>query len=162
MKLIFYLLCLGILGINAAYAQQQVDLRAKSDQGSFLIEINWTPNDFGKDNIFEITFIEPETGIKLEDIKYGFAVKDLESGQQITRRVDQVSNEQRVRFDRAGPYTLEIQDIEGLGENAELQVPVTPEFPPVFTIAIMAAVMVAVTMIRLNGKNLFSRSDKKW
>ena len=160
MKLFLALVCVAIFWINCAYAQEQTKFETTSDQGTFRIEINWIPAGLGTENTFEITFIEPETGIKLEDIKYAFAVKDSQSGQQIIRKVDQVSTDQQVRFDRVGPYTLMIQDIEGLGENAELQVEVTPEFPPLPTLAITSIIMIGVILVRRNGKYLFTSSNK--
>jgi hypothetical protein len=160
LKLFLPLVCVAIFWINCAYAQEQTKFETTSDERTFRIEINWIPAELGRENTFEITFIEPETGIKLEDIKYTFSVKDSETEQQIIRKVDQVSTEQQVRFDKVGPYTLMIQDIEGLGENAELQVEVTPEFPPLPTLAITSIAIIAVILIRRNGKYLFTSSNK--
>ena len=156
MKVIFSLFVLAILGVNPAYAQERLNFQIESDQGTFLIDISWIPDDLGKNNVFEISFVEPETGIMLEDIKYDFAIVDSESGQQVFGRVDQVSTEQMVQFDSAGPYTLMVQDIEGLGENAKLEVQVTPEFQPGTVIGMLSALVVSMILVHRCGKNLIT------
>lgn len=109
-----------------AFAQEQIMLEAPSDQSTFLVEIGWTPADIGAENTFEIRFIEPETGKKVEDVVYDFAI--AQAGNTVLERTDQTSNTQQVAFSVAGPYTIIVDNIDGLGEGASFPVQVTPEF----------------------------------
>ena len=148
-------LAFGFL-IAPATAQEQTKLETSSDQGTFRIEIIWTPNELGRDHTFSFVFIEPETNSELEDIQYDFVV--LQGEGQMLRRVDQISTEQTVRFDKVGPHTLVIEDIEGLGEDASLTIEVTPEFPAGAIIPIVVGTLIAIFAVR--SKSLFSQWKK--
>ena len=139
--------------IATAVAQEQTKLNVPSDQGTFQIEVIWTPNELGRDHTFSLTFIEPETKSELEDIQYDLVV--LQGDDQILRRVDQVTTEQKVRFDEVGPHTILIKDIEGLGEDASFTIEVTPEFPSILPIIVVLAIGIVVGVARLNNTNLF-------
>lgn len=139
--------------IAPVVAQEQTRLEVPSDQGTFRIEVLWTPNELGRDHTFSLTFIEPETKSELEDIQYDLVV--LQGDDQMLRRVDQVSTEQKVTFDEVGSHTIVIEDIEGLGEDASFTIEVTPEFPSMLTIIIVLTIGIAVGVARLNGTNLF-------
>ena len=150
----------AVLGAESASAQEEIMMEETSDQGTFLVSIEWEPNDIGRDNIFSITFIESVTGTVMEDIRYDFRVVQGEGGEQILRRVDQVSSEQRFSFGETGPHTILIEDIEGLGENASFTFQVTPEFPAIFGFAAGVAAAFGVAVMRLTGTNLFRSSDQ--
>lgn len=143
--------------IAPAVAQEQTKLEVPSDQGTFQIEVIWTPNELGRDHTFSFTFIEPETRSELEDIQYDLVV--LQGDDQILRRVDQVSTEQKVRFDEVGPHTLVIEDIEGLGEDASFTIEVTPEFPLGAIIPVVAGTLITIFAVR--SKSLFSQWEKR-
>ncbi|MGI0036929.1 MAG: hypothetical protein ACRD99_01060, partial [Nitrososphaera sp.] len=81
--------------IAPADAQEQTKLETDSELGTFHIEVIWIPNELGRDHTFSVTFIEPETKSELEDIQYDLVV--LQGDDQMLRRVDQVSTEQKVR-----------------------------------------------------------------
>ena len=153
-----FVLILAVVLVQSASAQ--LAMEEESDEGTFLVSIVLEPGEIGRENTFSITFIEPVTGSILEDIRYDFRVVRGESGEQILRRVDQVSAEQRFSFEETGPHTIIIEDIEGLGENASFTFEVTPEFP---TIVIMAGVATAVgvAIMRLRGTNLFRSRDQQ-
>lgn len=108
------------------FAQEEIPLEAASDQNTFLVQVVWTPADIGSEHTFEIHFIEPETLKEVEDIVYDFAIE--QDGEQVIRNEDQDSNVQSVIFDKPGPYTIVVENIDGLGENASFAVEVTPEF----------------------------------
>ncbi len=139
---------------NSAGAQEQIQLDAVTDQGTFIVEMQWTPNDIGKDNTFLIRFIEPETGAEMEDMKYDLLVLQGENGVQKLRRVDQIATQQVLRFDEPGPYTVKIDDIDGLGEGAEFSINVTPEFPAV-ALSVGAAIGAAIVAGRRYSYDLF-------
>ena len=149
-----FLIAFGTGLIQSSYAQQQAELETTSEQGTFLIRISWIENGLEEDHTFNIEFIEPETGAELEDIQYNFMIVS-EDNEQVVRRVDQISSEQKALFDEMGPYTITIGDIEGLGEDATFPILVTPEFSPMLPILAALAVGAAIVVARINGTNLF-------
>ena len=125
-----------LLAAQTASAQQQqqqqpppIMLEALSDQGTFRVEVAWTPADIGADNTFGIRFIEPETNIELEDIRYDILLFRGDNTLQQLRRVDQTSLQQKFRFEEPGTYRIMINDIDGLDETVTIPIEVTPEFP---------------------------------
>ena len=151
-----FLIAFGTGLIQSSYAQQQAELETTSEQGTFLIRISWIENGLEEDHTFNIEFIEPETGAALEDIQYNFMIVS-EDNEQVVRRVDQISSEQRALFDEVGPYTITIGDIEGLSEDATLPIQVTPEFPIVAIIPVMLGMLIAILVVRYRAKSLFSQ-----
>lgn len=123
-----------LLAAQTASAQQQqqpppIMLEALSDQGTFRVEVAWTPADIGADNTFGIRFIEPETNIELEDIRYDILLFRGDNTVQQLRRIDQTSLQQKFRFEEPGTYRIMINNIDGLDESVTIPIEVTPEFP---------------------------------
>lgn len=138
MILVLVLAALGmtttlLLAAQTASAQQQqpppIMLEALSDQGTFRVKVAWTPADIGADNTFGIRFIEPETNIELEDIRYDILLFRGDNTVQQLRRIDQTSLQQKFRFEEPGTYRIMINDIDGLDESVTIPIEVTPEFP---------------------------------
>lgn len=140
-----------------AVAQEQSRIEAVSEDGTFLIQVDWTPNDLGRDHTFSLAFVEPETNAIVEDIQYNLVVLRGD-GEQLFRRVDQVATEQKVRFEEVGPHTMVLEDIEGLGEDASFTIQVTPEFPLGSLIPVVAGTLVVILAVR--SKSLFSHWRK--
>ncbi|MEO9362989.1 MAG: hypothetical protein ABI348_03720 [Nitrososphaera sp.] len=111
-----------------------VALESKSDQGTFLVKMNWTQADIGTNNIFKVKFIEPETGRELEDITYDFVVLSA-GGNEDVHRKSQSAGTQSMAFSAEGSYVIRIANIDGLGEGADFNLRVTPEFAPVVVVA---------------------------
>ena len=108
-----------------------VALESKSDQGTFLVRMNWTQQtDLGADNTFKLKFIEPETGKELEDITYDFVVLSADGREELNRK-SQSAGTQTVAFSAEGPYVIRIANIDGLGEGVDFNLRVTPEFAPI-------------------------------
>jgi hypothetical protein len=125
-----------LLAAQTASAQQQqqqpqppIMLEALSDQGTFRVEVAWTSADIGADNTFGIRFIEPETNIELEDIRYDILLFRGDNTVQQLSRIDQTSLQQKFRFEEPGTYRIMINDIDGLDETVTIPIEVTPEFP---------------------------------
>jgi hypothetical protein len=138
-------------------AQEQIRLEAITDQGTFRVELIWTPNDIGRVNTFEIHFVDPDTGIEIEDIKYDISIYRDDSPK--IQRLDQVSTFQEVFFEEAGSYEIRIDDIEDLGgERVIVPIQVTPEFQPKVFLLLIAAFGIAMLAARANGNNLFSHA----
>jgi hypothetical protein len=122
-----FALLLIILPVIPVAAQEEIVLEASSDQGTFTVEITWTPDDIGSANAFELRFIEPETGLEIEDVIYDFSIYKDGDREVVLR--DQMATRQEFTFDEQGPYEIRIDNIEGLGEGVSLPIQVTPEFP---------------------------------
>jgi hypothetical protein len=145
----------SILAFQPISAQEQIRLEAVTDQGTFKVEITWISNDIGSANIFEIHFVDPDTGSEIEDIKYDISI--YRDNRPKIQRLDQVSISQEFFFEEIGSYQIRIDDIEDLGEVATVSIHVTPEFQlEVFVFAAsILGVTVLVTAARSNNNNLF-------
>ena len=142
----------SLLAANHAYAQEQIVLETSSDQGTFTVEITWTPDDIGAPNTFDILFIEPETGEVIEGVIYDFSI--YQEGRREAMWRDQTATQQEFAFDKAGAYEVRVEDIEGLGERVAIPIQVTPEFP-VGAIALVAATLGAAVFAARNSNKLF-------
>jgi hypothetical protein len=153
-----------LLAAQTAIAQQQpppppIMLEALSDQGTFRVEVAWTSADIGADNTFGIRFIEPETNIELEDIRYDILLFRGDNTVQQLHRIDQTSLQQKFRFEEPGTYRIMINDIDGLDETVTIPIEVTPEFPAGGA-ALTAATTIGSAILffaakRSNNNNLF-------
>jgi hypothetical protein len=145
----------SILPFQPISAQEQIRLEAVTDQGTFKVDIIWISNDIGSPNIFEIHFVEPETGSEIEDIKYDISI--YRDDKPEIQRLDQTSAFQEFFFEEVGSYEIRIDDIEDLGEWTTVSIRVTPEFQlEVFVFAAASlGVAVLVTAARINNNNLF-------
>lgn len=144
----------NILAFQPIYAQEQIRLEAVTDQGTFKVEIMWISNDIGSANMFEIHFVDPDTGSEIEDIKYDISI--YRDDKPEIQRLDQTSIFQEFFFEEMGSYEMRIDDIEGLGERAIVPIQVTPEFQ-LKMFVLPAAVLICIAMLatRANGNNLF-------
>jgi len=145
----------SILALQPIYAQEQIRLEAVTDQGTFKVEIMWISNDIGSANMFEIHFVDPDTGSEIEDIKYDISI--YRDDKPEIQRLDQTSIFQEFFFEGVGSYEMRIDDIEGLGERAIVPIQVTPEFQLKVFVLSAAAVVLSIAMLaaRANGNNLF-------
>jgi len=144
------------LAFQPIYAQEQIRLEAVTDQGTFKVEIMWISNDIGSANMFEIHFVDPDTGSEIEDIKYDISI--YRNDKPEIQRLDQTSTFQQFFFVEVGSYEMRIDDIEGLGEGAIVPIQVTPEFQLkgfVLPAAAAAALGIAMFAARANSNNLF-------
>jgi hypothetical protein len=158
-KVVIAFALLAILPFSAqAFAQEQIMLEAASDEGTFTVEITWTPADIGNAHSFDIRFIEPETGVEIEDVVYDFSI--YKDGDREELRRDQATARQEFTFDEQGQYEIRVDNIDGLGEGVEVPIQVTPEFP-LGTLAVIAGALgVAMLYARRHRNILFSLRDK--
>jgi hypothetical protein len=98
------------------------------NQSIFNAQITWTPNDIGKENTFNIKFINTSSGSELQDIKYDIMI--FEDGNHLaeTHRVDQLNNTQKYVFPEEGFYSLKIDNIGNTTASIDLPMHVVPEF----------------------------------
>jgi predicted secreted protein with PEFG-CTERM motif len=147
--------CLLALSGEAA-AQEQTKFQAKTDHGTFLVEITWTPDDIGRANTFDIRFIEPETGRKMEDMRYDISIYNGDMRE--VQRTDQDSLQQKFSFSETGSHTIRINNIDGLDENVSIPIQVTPEFPSGVLLVLAATIIGVVIFVgRRNSNTLFSQ-----
>jgi hypothetical protein len=146
-----------LLAFPHVAAQEQIRLEALTDQGTFRVEIMWTPNDIGSANTFDIRFIDPDTDSEIEDVKYDISIS--REGRPDFQRLDQISTFQEFSFEEQGSYEIRIGNIEDLGEGVTIPIQVTPEFRlEVFFMFVASCLGAAVIAARRNGNNLFRPS----
>jgi hypothetical protein len=144
----------SILAFQPISAQEQIRLEAVTDQGTFKVEIMWIPNDIGSANMFEIHFVDPDTGSEIENIKYDISI--YRDDRPEIQRLDQVSIFQEFFFEEMASYEIRIDDIEDLGEHATVPIQVTPEFQlKMFVLSAMALGIAMFAARASNGNNLF-------
>jgi hypothetical protein len=149
----FTLFFLFISVFRPISAQEQIRLHAVTDQGTFRVELIWTPNDIRRANTFEIHFIDPDTDIEIEDVKYDISIYRNDRAE--IQRLDQVSTFQEVFFEQAGSYEIRIEDVEDLGEGVVVPIQVTSEFESKVFLLFIAAAGIAMVAARISGNNLF-------
>lgn len=146
----------SILSFQPISAQEQIRLEAVTDQGTFKIEIMWISNDVGSANMFEIHFVDPDTGSEIEDIKFDISI--YRDGKPEIERLDQTSIFQEFFFEEVGSYEIRIEDIEDLGERVIVPIQVTSEFQLKVFVLSAAALGIAMLAARTNGNNLFRQA----
>jgi hypothetical protein len=153
--ILYVALLSNFLAFQPIYAQEQIRLEAVSDQGTFKVEIMWRSNDIGSANMFEIHFVDPDTGSEIEDIKYDISI--YRDARPEIQRLDQTSIFQEFFFEEVGSYEIRIDDIEDLGEGATVPIQVTPEFQLEVVVFAAATLGIAVLVIaaRSDNNNLF-------
>ncbi len=147
----------GLATLVPLTAQGQIKLEAASDQGTFRVEITWISANIGSPNRFDIRFIDPDTGSKIEYIKYDISI--YSDHELKVHRQDQVSTFQEFIFEDQGSYEIRIDDIEDLGEGATIPIRVTPEFGQLdlflfYAVTLSLAWIVGI-VARKNYNNLF-------
>jgi hypothetical protein len=141
-------------------AQEQLKLESLSEEGTFRVEMIWIPDEIGSDNTFSIHFIEPETGLEIEEIEYDLILVRGESGTQELHLIEQTATQQKLRFDEPGPYTIRIDDIDGLGEGASFSIQVTPEFQSGTLYIVGTAMLATLFLASRNSNSLFRLRTK--
>lgn len=138
-----------------ASAKEHILLETVTDQGTFKVKVIWTPNTIGGENMFEIHFIDPDTGSEIEYIKYDISI--YRDDKVEVQQLDQVSMFQEFFFEDEGSYVIRIEDIDDLGERATIPIQVTPEFGLDVFILSASALGIGMFAAWIYGKNLFRR-----
>lgn len=105
--------------------------------------------------MFEIHFIDPDTGSEIEYIKYDISV--YRDDKVEVQRLDQVSMFQEFFFEDEGSYVIRIEDIDDLGERATIPIQVTPEFGLDVFILSASALGIGMFAAWIDSKILFRR-----
>jgi hypothetical protein len=143
---------------EASTASTPALLQGTSSSGKFKVQVNWTSNDIGQDNTFDLKFIDATSGDEISNSKYSIMLFKGEEHLNESHREDQTAAQQTYTFDEVGSYTLRIENINGSGAEDGIDIPmqVTPEFPPVvmtvlLMVAMSASIIFASRIIKRNG-----------
>lgn len=109
----------------------------RETMGETDVVISWTPDDIGKENIFDIRFVD-ESGAEMQT-QYNFSLLEQDAPVEGSQRVNQAPGEQRYVFDRPGQYTLRIEHPDGV---TDMPIAVTPEFPLVALVMGISLILV--------------------
>jgi hypothetical protein len=124
------------------------DTRPLINQSIFNAQITWTPNDIGKENTFNIKFINTSSGGELQDIKYDIMIFEDDNHLAETHRADQLNNTQKYVFPEEGFYSLKIDNIGNTTASIDLPIHVVPEFGnATLTTASLMAGMLCIILI---------------
>jgi hypothetical protein len=133
-----------------------IPLEATSGQKTFKVLVNWTASSGpGKENIFDITFVELESGIAFAPGEITYNISVLKDGKPIgPARTNQTLLQQKYVFTDMGNYKIVLDDIDGTKDSAELAINVTPEFP-VGLMLVMTSIFGALLLLARSGRAIF-------
>jgi hypothetical protein len=133
-----------------------IRLNGTSTGGKFQVEVNWTSADIGSENTFFIK-MRDAGGQELKGATYDVML--LKGDQLLAKtRSNQTAMEQKYSFDAVGSYTLKIENINGSGENENINIPiqVTPEFPISISTVFSMVFTAILFLLPIASKRLFS------
>lgn len=124
-------------------------------QGRYNVDLTWIPNTLGVgDAEFIITIYDKASGFPIRQAEYDFVL--LKDNNEIYRKsgfAQAGGSFENVRFfeEYVGPLTLRIENIDQSDEFVEIPIMVTPEFPVVFLVLIIALVPLVFASRTLYG-----------
>ncbi|CAE6486184.1 peptidase [Candidatus Nitrosotenuis uzonensis] len=124
-------------------------------QGRYNVDLTWIPNTLGVgDAEFIITIYDKASGFPIRQAEYDFVL--LKDDNEIYRKsgfAQAGGSFENVRFfeEYVGPLTLRIENIDQSDEFVEIPIMVTPEFPVVFLVLIVALVPLVFASRMLYG-----------
>lgn len=131
------------------------DDAGNANPGRYNVDLTWIPNTLGiGDAEFIITIYDKEDDYPIPQAEYDFVL--LKGGNEIYRKAGFAQaggSFENVRLveEYVGPLTLRIENIDQSGEFVEIPIMVTPEFPVVFMILIIALAPLIFASRRLYG-----------
>jgi hypothetical protein len=134
---------------------QSITLQGSSTSGKFNVEVVWTPNDMGKENMFAVK-IADASGNQLNNATYDIMFFKGDTHLDETHRAGQTAAQQAYNFSEPGDYLLRIENINASGEEDQISIPinVVPEFPfgmVVMMVTIIFTAIIFVTRFRIVG-----------
>ncbi len=95
-------------------------LEGTSKYGKYEVQVNWTSDNTGSENVFNIHFLDAKTGIELPGLTYSVMLfKGEISLLDGTIRKNQTSPQQIYMFKEEGIYNLRISSIDGTREKID-------------------------------------------
>ncbi|MBA2267298.1 MAG: hypothetical protein H0W19_03045 [Nitrosopumilus sp.] len=101
-------------------------LEGTSKYGKYKVQLNWTTDNTGKENVFTIHFLDAKTGIELPGVTYFIMLfKGETSLLDGTIRKNQTSSQQTYIIKDEGIYNLRLSSIDGSREKIDflIQIP---------------------------------------
>lgn len=101
-------------------------LEGTSKYGKYKVQLNWTADNTGKENVFTIHFLDAKTGIELPGVTYFIMLfKGETSLLDGTIRKNQTSSQQTYIIKDEGIYNLRLSSIDGSREKIDflIQIP---------------------------------------
>jgi hypothetical protein len=124
-------------------------LEGTNSSGKFKVQVSWTPNDIGKDNLFGVKFFDAASGSEISNATYTIMLFKGWEHLSNTHREGQTAAQQRYTFDEQGSYRLRIENINGSGTEHGIDIPiqVTPEFSIGMFTMMMSGVLIGLAAI---------------
>lgn len=139
--------------LNVVEQNGTILLLGSSPSGKFNVEVEWTADDIGSENIFNIE-IKDANGDILNDATYDVMLFRGEQRLDETHRSAQTTSEQKYVFADEGSYTIRLENINSSGESEYIVIPiqVTPEFPFGLLALVASTLGLALFMMRLRTR----------
>jgi hypothetical protein len=115
-----------ILPNNITVSTGSYVLQGISDDGVFKVMVDWKQANINKENTFDLTFIDSNSGVRIENIIYDIML--FKDDQHITEshRPDQTAKQQKFVFPDQGSYTLRFEKINNTGAGIDIPFQVLP------------------------------------
>jgi hypothetical protein len=115
-----------ILPNNITVSTESYVLQGISDDGVFKVMVDWKQANINKENTFDLTFIDSNSGVRIENIIYDIML--FKDDQHITEshRLDQTAKQQKFVFPDQGSYTLRFEKINNTGAGIDIPFQVLP------------------------------------
>jgi hypothetical protein len=140
-NLIVFILTCALMGVSFAQSNSNIDdilpnnitvstrsyvLQGISDDGVFKVMVDWKQANINKENTFDLTFIDSNSGVRIENIIYDIML--FKDDQHITEshRPDQTAKQQKFVFPDQGSYTLRFEKINNTGAGIDIPFQVLP------------------------------------
>ncbi len=124
-----------------------------TSKGSYQVDLSWTPGslELEEDSKFTFTIIDIGTGNPVSGAYYEFVI--LQDGIEKFRKTGVADNGtgsvDYVFEGREGPHLVKIENIDRSGQETEITVTVTPEFPTGFALVFAMPVLFAIVMRKI-------------
>jgi hypothetical protein len=134
--------------VNGESEQQDEMIILRDTMGETPVIVYWKPNDIGSDNVFDVRFIDDESGAEISGFSYNILL--LQEGDPIqgSERTNQIPGQQNYTFNEPGQYVLRIED----SSNPEIAVEMPLTVIPEFSVGMLGALAAALGAIVIGGK----------
>jgi hypothetical protein len=115
-----------ILPNNISVSTGSYVFQGTSDDGVFKVMLELKQTNVNKEKIFELSFIDSNSGVRIENISYDIML--FKDDQHITEshRPAQTAKQQKFVFPDQGSYTLRIEKINNTGAAIDIPLQVLP------------------------------------
>jgi hypothetical protein len=140
-NLIVFILTCALMGLSFAQSNSNIDdilpnnitvstgsyvLQGISDDGVFKVMVDWKQANINKENTFDLTFIDSNSGVHIENISYDIMLFKDDQHIAESHRPAQTAGQQKFVFPDQGSYTLRIEKINNTGAGIDIPFKVLP------------------------------------